>query len=554
MESLFIRILNMSYFASWVIVFVIIVRLFFRKAPKKYSYLLWIIPLFRLLCPISFKSIFSVLPNKTEPISSSIMYQQVPQTDAELSVVNRTANATLSTTVATKDYVEGANLMQTVLFVGTIIWVIGIAVLAVYSLISLFRVHRKLVGAVLLRDNIWIVDYIESPFVMGIIRPRIYLTSSLGEREQRYIILHEQTHLRRKDHIVKLISFLVLCIHWFNPLVWIAFILSSKDMEMSCDEVVIKMSNEDIRQEYSASLLSLATGKRIFAVTPLAFGEGNTGSRIKNVLKYKKPSFWISIAAIGVFIILGICLLSNPESDIQKNTEKVNVESVYELKNEYIGNASSDGAILQELQISNNLGSYTTELETDSEPYVLRLCFEKEPADTDTFDSKMLEYSYLILALIDNADEVQWQYPVGDTLHTGYCSMEVAKSNLGVDVKKYGTSLPKFEKLCSLVFASNLSLTETINEELDGSIGGPLVKYTEKKDRDGNTYYVTDKNEIFQYKRIVGGRMPNSGVSGYYIILTNNLDITYGDISKSYYSNDSGDWLTDTVVIEMGVI
>ena len=188
-------------------------------------------------------------------------------------------------------------------------------VVAIYGIVTYLRLRRRLITASPLRDNIYLADDIDSPFVMGLIRPKIYLPSAMEEREQSYILLHEQHHIRRLDHVVKALAFVALCIHWFNPLVWVAFILSGKDMEMSCDEAVVKKLGTQIRADYTASLLSLATGKRIIAGMPLAFGEGNTKGRIKNLANWKKPAFWVVLVAVIVCIMLAIGLLTNPKQD-----------------------------------------------------------------------------------------------------------------------------------------------------------------------------------------------------------------------------------------------
>lgn len=169
------------------------------------------------------------------------------------------------------------------------------------------KLQKRLKNAVRERDNIYLAEHLETPFVMGIIRPRIYLPASLTDKEKRYIILHEEMHIKRFDHIVKIFSFFVLCLHWFNPLVWAAFFISGKDMEMSCDEAVIKQLGSNVKKEYSASLLTLATGRRVIGGTPLAFGEGDTKGRIKNVLNYKKPAFWVVVlAVIGLQKVIGL--------------------------------------------------------------------------------------------------------------------------------------------------------------------------------------------------------------------------------------------------------
>lgn len=309
LEPVFLQLLNMSFTASIVIGMVLAVRIILQKVPKVFSYLLWSVVLFRLICPYSFESIYSLLPTNANPISKDILYMQSPITNTGIGVINHSVNAILP--AATPQ--TSANPLQILLVIFSHIWLLGVAAMLVYSLIALFRLKKELMNATLYRDNIFISSRIHTAFVMGIFSPKIYLPSNLNSTERSYILLHEQTHIRRLDHIFKLFSFLALCIHWFNPFVWAAFFLSSKDMEMSCDEAVIKRLGDDVKKDYSASLLTLATGRRIVSGTPLAFGEGDTKGRIKNVLNYRKPGFWavsVSVLAI-VFMVIG--LITSPK-------------------------------------------------------------------------------------------------------------------------------------------------------------------------------------------------------------------------------------------------
>ena len=315
-------VFNMSVTASVVIVFVLLARLLLKKAPKIFSYALWAVVLFRLLCPVSITTGFSLLglfdapvtettthTTEVEYIPQDVVHTPAPEVKLPVPDVNQSVNEALPQ----GDEQTAADPLEAPVALATLVWLAGIGVLAAYSVVSLLRLRRKLVGAVPLRENIYLADYIESPFVMGIFRPEIYLPSSLSEQEQAYIILHEQHHIRRLDHVIKGVAFLALCIHWFNPLVWVAFILSSKDMEMSCDEAVVKKLGEEIRADYSASLLSLATGRRIIAGTPLAFGEGDTKSRIKNLLNWKKPKVWITVLAAVVCVAVVAACAANPQ-------------------------------------------------------------------------------------------------------------------------------------------------------------------------------------------------------------------------------------------------
>ena len=234
--------------------------------------------MFRLLCPISFESVFSLIPTKKKAIPQNIMYSRTPQIQSGISSFDRAVNSLLPAPIG----LTSINPMQVVLFIGRILWLLGIIVLVSYSILSLISLKQRLKDAIYEKDNIYSSNRLDTPFVLGVIRPRIYLPTNLTAQEKQYIVLHEQTHIKRCDHLIKIFSFLALCIHWFNPLVWLAFFVSVKDMEMSCDERVINTLGSDVKKEYSTSLLSLATGKRILGGTPLAFGERDTKGRIKN--------------------------------------------------------------------------------------------------------------------------------------------------------------------------------------------------------------------------------------------------------------------------------
>ncbi len=309
--QIFLRILNMSYTASYVIIFVMMARLFLKIAPKIFSYLLWGVVLFRLICSFSFSSIWSMMPENSLSLPLDANDSEITLINTGITTVDHTNPSAPPVNVLT----DGINTLQGKIALGEVIWLIGIAALLLYSIVSLLRLHWKLIGSVKLRANIYLADHINSPFVMGIIRPRIYLPSSLSVQDRNYIILHEQTHIRRLDHIVKILAFAVLTLHWFNPLVWVAFVLFGNDMEMSCDESVMKHMNSDIRGDYSALLLGMATGRNLIAGVPLAFCEGDIKGRIKNVMTYKKPAFWVIVVSLVAVITVATSLVSNPHEN-----------------------------------------------------------------------------------------------------------------------------------------------------------------------------------------------------------------------------------------------
>ena len=319
------KLLNMSLTASVVIVLVLLLRLLLKKAPKVISYALWSIVLFRLLCPISLASglsLFGLLDTPTVPggtltsrieyIPSDIVHMEDPSVVLPAPGIGEAVSSTLSQ----GEEQLAADPLEAPMAIGTYIWMAGVLGMGIYAAISCLRLRGKLVTASLLRENIYLADEIPSPFVMGLLRPRIYLPSSLGEREQPYIVAHEQHHIRRLDHIVKMLAFIALSIHWFNPLVWLAFVTAGRDMEMSCDEAVVKKMGDGVLADYTASLLSLATGRRIIAGTPLAFGEGDAKGRIRNLANWRRPAFWAVLMGAAICIAAAVCLLTNPAAPV----------------------------------------------------------------------------------------------------------------------------------------------------------------------------------------------------------------------------------------------
>ena len=311
MDKLFLQIVNMSITSSYVILFVILIRLLLKKAPKIYSYILWAVVFLRLIIPISFENIFSFIPINTNTIPQDVLYTKTPEINSGIRAIDGIVNNSLAKPVVGR----GVNLMEILIDLGQVIWIIGIFGLIIYSIVSTIKLYKTLKSSRILSDGIYETNIIEIPFVLGTIKPKIYIPSGLSEREKDYIIRHEKTHIRRYDHIIKFVAFIITSIHWFNPLVWMAYLLMSKDMELSCDEAVIKEMGNSIKKDYSTSLLKLSTSKRMVVGSTLAFGGKATKNRIKNILNYKKPKFWVSIIAIITIVVVAIGLLSNPSFD-----------------------------------------------------------------------------------------------------------------------------------------------------------------------------------------------------------------------------------------------
>lgn len=313
MTAIFERVLNMSLTGSIVIAVVLLARLLLRRAPKIYSYMLWAVVLFRLLCPISLSAGLSVLkplPVTTSQGLSTVTYRPVePVIPASGEIGQEDARPEPAETVKAE---TGAQAMT----LAAAVWLTVGGALAGCSLVQYIVLRRKLREAAPYRGEVYLSDSIATPFVMGVIAPKIYLPSDTPIAERRFIIAHERHHLHRGDPLWKLLGYLALCVHWFNPLVWLAFFLGGKDMEMSCDEAVLNRLGEDIRADYSQALLRLATHKRLIAGMPLAFGEGETKGRVRNMARWRRPKVWVSgICAVLCLAVLAVCALNPQKSD-----------------------------------------------------------------------------------------------------------------------------------------------------------------------------------------------------------------------------------------------
>lgn len=313
MSDLFLKIVNMSMSASWLVVAVLILRLVLKKAPKWVNVLLWGIVAVRLICPFSFESALSLIPS-AETFPEKIISGPSFDVQTGITPIDNRINDYLG-----DRYFEGVtvptNNGNNVMTILTIVWIIGILLLAAYTVISYWRLHRKVDTAVRYKDNIFQSENVSSPFVLGIINPRIYLPFSMNEQDMEHVVAHEQAHIRRKDHWWKPLGFLLLTIHWFNPLMWLAYVLLCRDIELACDEKVIKGLGNEQRADYTQALVACSVNRRMIAACPLAFGEVGVKERVKSVMNYKKPAFWVIILAVIACVIVAVCFLTNPKQD-----------------------------------------------------------------------------------------------------------------------------------------------------------------------------------------------------------------------------------------------
>ena len=310
MNELFLKIVNMSISASWLVLAVLILRFVLKKAPKWVNILLWGIVAIRLICPFSFESALSLIPS-AETFPEKVISGPSFDVQTGITPVDNRINDYLG-----DRYFEGvtvpANNGNNIMTILTIVWTIGILLLVAYTVISYWRLRRKVDTAVRYKDNIFQSENVKSPFVLGIIKPRIYLPFNMNGQDLEHVVAHEQAHIHRKDHWWKPFGFLLLTIHWFNPLVWLAYVLLCRDIELACDERVIKELGNEQRADYTQALVACSVNRRMIAACPLAFGEVGVKDRVKSVMNYKKPAFWGVVLAVIVCVFVAVCFLTNP--------------------------------------------------------------------------------------------------------------------------------------------------------------------------------------------------------------------------------------------------
>ena len=395
MGAVFLKVLNMSITAGWFILAVLCIRLLVRKIPKWMNCLLWGVVAIRLICPFSIESPFSIL-SSTEPIKSSAVVEgevrnDIPSIDSRLTIVQNTINPMLTETFAYNESDSVAPL-QVVTFAAGLVWCCGMVLLIICAMGSVVKLHKLVNEAVCVRENIYICDAVKSPFILGIFRPRIYFSSALREREMDYILAHESAHLKRKDHWWKALGYLLLCIHWFNPLCWVAYSLLCKDIELACDEKAAKNMTFHEKKEYAKVLLSCAGQRSLVMVCQLAFGEVGVKERVKSVLNYKKPTVWIMMATAAVFVILAVCFLTNPtKGDVELQNPIDENKDVYESVN----SPSTEQMPSEEMQEENDT---IQNIMLYEQPESDKVCIKVQPA-------MIAEYAYYYYIPTDKDQE-----------------------------------------------------------------------------------------------------------------------------------------------------
>ncbi len=313
MEALFIKLLNMSITAGWLISAILLLRLLLKRVPKAFICALWGLVGLRLILPFSVESIFSLIPS-AETVPQEILYAKEPAIHSGFPALNSVLNPMIGESLA-PTVGNSVNPMQVIATIFAVIWCIGMVVLASYALISYLRLRRKTQVKMEFEPRVYLCDGIDTPFILGLFRPRIYLPSSINEADIPMVLAHEHAHLKRKDHWWKPLGFTLLTVYWFHPLLWVGYILLCRDIELACDERVLRNIGAENKRYYAEALLHCSVPRSSLAACPLAFGEVGAKKRIKSVLSYKKPTLWILIAAILIGTILAVCFLTDPQTN-----------------------------------------------------------------------------------------------------------------------------------------------------------------------------------------------------------------------------------------------
>ncbi len=413
MAEQFLKIVNMSISASWLVLAVIVLRFLFRKAPKRINVLLWGIVAVRLLCFFSIESAFSLVPS-AETISPEIMMDWTPEIDTGFTVLNKTVNPIITETFAPEP-IASANPLQILIPIASVLWLAGIAVLLLYTAFSYVLLKRKVSTAVLLRYNVFQSEHVITPFVLGIIQPKIYLPYTMSNTDMIHVISHEKAHIRRHDHWWKPLGFLLLSVHWFNPIMWIAYKLFCKDMELACDEKVIQNMNNGQRADYAQALLSCSVKPRLVSACPIAFGEVGVKTRIKSIMNYKKPAFWLLLTAAAVCIAVAMCFLTDPKTEVAykdsaQETAR-DLSSILELvvpgKNYQDMDSARKASILSEY--GDLLDGYALVARESTDGTVAHIagCFEGNLEDNPLKDMKPYTYGEDFIQILGSEEEIK---------------------------------------------------------------------------------------------------------------------------------------------------
>ena len=327
MAAVFLKLLNLSISASWLVLAVLVLRLVSKRSPKWVNVLLWGIVALRLVLPFSIESALSLIPSAETVSPAAVQFDPAPTITSGVSVIDNAVNPSLSEHFAAVP-TASVNPLYVWAYLAGWVWLIGLGAMLLYALVSYLRLRRRVSVSLPVQDHIYLCDAISSPFILGVVKPHIYLPSDLDEVQRQNVLAHEQAHLARRDHWWKPLGFALLAVYWFNPVLWLAYTLLCRDIELACDERVIRTMDESAVKTYSTVLLACSMPRKAVITCPLAFGEVGVKERVRNALHYKKPAFWVVAASVAVCVVVAVCFLTDPEHETMKWAKNLRVDDV----------------------------------------------------------------------------------------------------------------------------------------------------------------------------------------------------------------------------------
>ena len=580
MSEFFLKIVNMSISASWIVLAVLVLRLLLKKAPKWVNVLLWGIVAVRLVCPFSLESALSLIPS-AETVSPQIMMDRTPQIDSGVPIINQVVNPIISGSF-TPQPMASANPLQILIPVAANFWVLGILILLAYTFISYWRIRRKVRTAVLLKENIFQSENVVSPFVLGIIKPKIYLPFHMNPQDMSHVIAHEQAHICRKDHLWKPLGFLVLTLHWFNPLLWIGYVLLCRDIELACDEKVVKEFDTAQKADYSQALLSCGVNRRMVAACPLAFGEVGVKNRVKSVLHYKKPAFWLIVAAVLVSVAVAVCFLTDPKPKDEVNLPiqvTGRIPTLFAVASDtYVEAATGTTSWMYQ----NEDGTFTHANYDSSHPLTFKdtmPVLNVKPSIFSHIDPLQVQLRFVSLAkdMPPNRVEVRcWAEEAWDKTEPVDEAVKVTREDGEIFIKlkdgnyiyevvatwsgsnKYGGTVRYCFRTGKLSLEQATPIPErtevyekTPTEQVKAKIANEEFVYTTTHYKSEDVW-VADRY-LYRYRLEITGRMHNAAKNTTYIILSNTEDITFDMAWKAAgYSSNSEDYFDPQVAMIVG--
>ena len=539
MADVIIYLFNVSITAGYMILAVLLLRVLLNKAPKRIRTVLWAFVGIRLVLPFSVESVFSLIPSKETISSFAVNYSAAPSISSGISVIDNTVNNVIGG-VLSPEPGASVNPLRVIAEIAGISWAVGFALMLLYAAVSIIKIKHRVREAVTVKDNIRACDYVESPFIFGIFKPKIYIPSDIDIDAANLIISHEKAHIKRGDHFWKPFGFLLLCVYWFNPLCWLAYILLCRDIELACDEKVVGQLDRGDRADYSEALLRFASPARSVTACPVAFGEVGVKERVKAVLNYKKPSFWIVAVSVVLCAATAVCLLTDPYSG-SRISDKLQVTLDTAIAE---NNKSEDSGISFSVCAYDVMGTKKSGKKTTVYALVLyeEYCMENGVLERR---SHSLSPAAVTADTSDNGDTSSYDVEEYWTPRDGIYFADDIKEKFPERFWSDALELKGSDELAA-------ECLEQAREYF--AINNPAEMMGYSHNSDGT--YTAENGLTYSYKLYLTGRSPNASVDSWFTVLSNDESLSFERVNESLFTSSTERFLRaeDAVIIAMGTV